>query len=309
MIKVFEIDKEEFLDLLNKNKISIPLYSDVEAIDCYQDKELIKVCKNNEPVLLFLAPINNNGIRRKYRFFPYHSPIFLREETNLKKKEILKELFNYLFNKYDYTFLPLHPTFNVISSIHSEGGLTEMRHTHVTNKKITIDDVSSKMRNHIRNALKEVEVVIDNNYSNYDFNKAIKGKEEEVELRSKLAKQLLDNKKAITVKAIHNNEVIAGLVIAYDKEWAYLLHSYKDDSVRGTINLLILKAIEYAFDNLNIKYFDFEGSVIDDIDNFFTSFNVDIITYPYIIEAKDEEKLIGLINRSINIEGRINRVR
>ena len=52
-----------------------------------------------------------------------------------------------------------------------------MRHTHVTNKKIGIDDVSSKMRNHIRNALKEVEVVIDNDYSNYEFTKAIKGKE------------------------------------------------------------------------------------------------------------------------------------
>lgn len=308
MIEIFEIDEEEFINLLNKNKISIPIWSDREAINCYEKKELIKVCKNKEPVLLFLAPIDNNGVRRKYRFFPYHSPIFLRKENNARKKEILKELFNYLFNKYDYVFFPLHPTFKVISSIHSEGGLTEMRHTHVLDKKITIDDVSSKMRNHIKNAMKSIDVVIDTDYSSYEFNKAIRGKEEEVELRSKLAKKLLDNKKAVVVKAIKDNKVIAGLVIAYDKEWAYMLHSYKDDT-RGVINLLIINAIAYCFDNLKVKYYDFEGSVIDDIDNFFSSFDADIITYPVLIEAKSEEKLISIINRTMNIEGRINKVR
>ena len=68
---------------------------------------------------------------------------------------------------------------------------------------------------------------------------------------------------------------------------------------------MIFKAMDVSFNQKKIRYFDFEGSVIDEIDDFFSSFNGTIITYPYIIYSKDKAKMNELINRSINIEGRI----
>lgn len=299
------ISKNEYLEILKNNNIDVPIYASKEAIDIYSNKEIIKVAKNDCPLAVFLVPIDNNGIRREYRFFPYINPIFISNENNYSKKKILKMIFNYLFDKYDYCFIPLHPSFKLISAIQSEGGFVEMRHTHVTDKKMTLYSVPTKLRNHIRNAMKQVEIIIEYDYTNYDFNAAIKGMNEEIIKRSALAKKIIDNKKGLVIKGIVDGKIKAGIICIYDKEWAYLLHSYQDKTIRGIIPLLILKANEYLFDEIGIKHFDFEGSVIDEIDDFFSSFNVNIVNYPYIIESKSKEKFYELINRSMNIEGRI----
>ena len=301
------ISDDEYLKVLKDNNISIPIYADKEAIEIYSNKEIIKVVKNNCPLAVFLVPIDNNGIRREYRFFPYISPIFINTDNNYSKKKILKIIFNYLFNKYDYVFIPFHPSFKMISAIQSESGFVEMRHTHVTDKKLTLDSVPSKLRNHIRNAMKRTEVVIEQDCTNYDFSLAIKGDSEEVIRRSNLTKKLIKNRKGIVIKGIVDGKIKAGIICIYDKEWAYLLHSYQDKTVRGIVPLLIIKANEYLFDKLGIKYFDFEGSVIDEIDDFFSSFNLDIVNYPYIIESKSKDNFYKLIDRSMNIEGRIKK--
>ena len=306
-MKIEAISNNEYLEILTDNNINIPIYADKEAIEVYSNKEIIKVVKNNRTLAVFLVPIDNNGIRREYRFYPYISPIFINTENNYTKKKVLKIIFNYLFNKYDYCFIPLHPSFKLISAIQSEGGFVEMRHTHVTDKKLTLDSVPAKLRNHIRNAMKQVEVFIERDYSNYDFNLAIKGDNEEIIKRSDLTKKLIDNGKGLVIKGIVEGIVKASIICIYDKEWAYLLHSYQDKTVRGTVPLLIIKANEYLFDKLGIKYFDFEGSVIDEIDDFFSSFNLDIVNYPYIIESKSKDNFYKLIDRSMNIEGRIKK--
>ena len=300
------ISSNEYLDILHKNNISIPIYSDIEAIEVYSNKELIKVVENEKVLAVLLIPIDNFGVRREYRYFPYINPIFINVDNNLTKKKVLKYIFNYLFNKYDYSFIPLHPSFKLISSIQSEGGFVEMRHTHVTKSKLTIESLPAKLRNHVRNALKQVKVEISQDYTNYSFDKAIRGKEEEIAKRSKLAKKIIDNGKGIVITGTVNGEIKAGIICIYDKEWAYLLHSYNDKTIRGIVPLLILKTTEYLFENKGIKFFDFEGSVIDEIDDFFSSFNVEIINYPYIIAAKEKDVLYSLIERSMNIEGRIN---
>ena len=304
-MEIKRIEEKEYFKLLKDANIDIPLYCDKEAIDAYGDVILLGVFNNDNPLAVFLAPINNSGVRRKYRFFPYHMPVILKEENNIKLKEINKALFNYLFKKYDYTFIPLHPDFKVVSAIASQGGFVEMRHTHIFFNKISFEELNSKLKNHIRNAMNAVEIVIDNDTSNYDFSLAIKGNEEEVKLRSNLAKELIKNKKGFVVKAVKEKEVVAGLIIVNDNGWMYLLHSYQKEKIRGVVPLMILKAIEESFDKMNCKCFDFEGSVIDEIDDFFSSFNGTITTYPYVIYAKDKDKFISLIERSINIEGRI----
>ena len=304
-MKIETITEKEYLGLLHKYMKIIPIYTDNEAIECYKDRELIKVTKNNNPIAVFIIPIDNQGVRRKYRFFPYLMPIILESKSSIEKKGIYELIFNYLFNKYNYVFIPIHPEYKLISAISAEGGFVEMRHTHILRDKLVFEELSPKLRNHVRSAMKQVEIIIDNSYQNYDFAKAIKGNLEEIEERSTLAKKLLDAKKGFTVKAKYNNEIIAGLVIIYDNDWSYLLHSYQDGSIRGIVPYLILMASNYAFDEKKVKFFDFEGSVIDKIDDFFTSFNAEIITYPFVIYSNDEKEFQKLINKSRNIIGRI----
>lgn len=307
-MNIVTITEVEYLNLLIEHKKNIPIWCGQEALNCYQNKELIKVKKNDNDLAVFLIPIDKNGVRRKYRYFPYLMPIILDEQNNVKLKEIYIIIFNYLFTKYDYVFVPLHPDFKLVASIASQGGLVEMRHTHIVNKKMIFEELNPKLRNHIKNAKKKVELIIDTNYQDYDFSEAIKGSKEEQDERTKLAKKIIDNNNGYVVKVKFENQVIAGLIIVFDNEWAYLLHSYlKKGVVRGAVSYMIFSAIDYAFDVIKVKYFDFEGSVIDEIDDFFSSFNADIVTYPYIIFSKTKDGFEKLINRSINIEGRIKK--
>lgn len=306
-MKIVIINEIEYINLLVNNLKNIPIWADSEALNCYKEKELIKVCKGDNALAIFLIPLDNNGVRRKFRFFPYCMPILLSDTNNIKKKEIYKLIFNYIFSKYDYTFIPLHPDFKVVSSISSEDGFVEMRHTHVLINNFKPIEFSSKLKNHIRSAEKKVLVYLDSDYSKFNYDLAIKGDLEEQKERTELAKKLLDSEKSFLVKAIYDNEVIAGIQVIYDKEWAYLLHSYQKNKIRGTIPLLIDTAIKECFQCLNIKFFDLEGSVIDEIDDFFSSFDAKVITYPYIIHANTEERFIELIKRSKNIQGRVKK--
>ena len=305
-MKVKSISKNEYFKILKEFNIDIPLFCGYEAYEAYETVDLLLVSEKDNKIALFFVPIDNDSIRRKYRFFPYLMPIMLKKENNLKIKEINKILFNYLFNNYSYVFIPLHPDYKMISSVSSLGGFVEMRHTHILYNKITFDDLNSKLKNHIRNAKKYVNIIIDKNIDDYEFEYAIKGKKEEVKLRSKLAKNIIKNNNGFAVKAYKDNKVIAGLIIANDNGWMYLLHSYQKEKIRGVVPLMIINAIEYSFNN-NCKCFDFEGSVIDDIDDFFASFDAQIVTYPYVIYAEDKEKFNSLINRSRNIEGRVKK--
>lgn len=307
-MEIVTISEDEYLSVLKENNENISICSDQEALFCYKNREIIKVCNGQSNLAVFIIPISNGGVRRNYRFFPYCIPILLKELNNVKQKEVYKTIFNYLFNKYDYTFIPLHPKFKMISSICSEDGFVEMRHTHILTEMPKFNDLNSKLKNHIRYAKKRILSIIDVDYSNFDYDLAIKGNIEEKKERKNLAKILLKNKKSFLVKAYYDKSIVAGIQIIYDDECAYLLHSYQKEKIRGTIPLLIYKSITECFEKLNVKYFDFEGSVIEEIDDFFSSFNAHIVTYPYVIQSQDEKKFYELIKRSKNIEGRVNKI-
>ena len=81
------ISADEYLNILKVNNVNIPVYADIEAIDVYSDKEIIKVYKNACTLAVFLVPLDNNGVRRKYRYFPYVKPIFIKKENNAKHKK------------------------------------------------------------------------------------------------------------------------------------------------------------------------------------------------------------------------------
>ncbi len=307
-IEIIKLD--EYKKIVNENKIDLPIYMDISTLKFYKNLEIIKVCKGNKVVSLYAYPLFRTGkelwVKREYRFLPYSGPVFLYKYNILKRKKICYEIYKYLFNKYDVVYMPLFPNFENITAIQSLGGFIEERSTNVIRNRIDYKDLSSKLRNHINHAKKRVKIEITKNCDEFNYEKAIKGKQDEKQKRKKLARFLIKLKRGIIINAYEGETNIAGALVAYDTKRAYLLHTWQNaDTIRGTISLVIMEAINWCFTNLNIETFDFEGSVIDSIDDFFTSFNTEIEMYPYIHYAKDKNNFINIVERSINIIGRI----
>ena len=307
------INLSEYNKIIEENNIIIPIYMNPNAIKFYKQLEIIKISKGQHIAALYAYPLFNEGeekwVKREYRFLPYSSPVFLKEFSTLEKKNICYEIYKYIFEKYDVVYLPLSPDYSEVSSIQALGGFVEERNTNVITHRLSHFDLSNKLRNHIKHAEKMVRIEITKDVTSFKYNEAIKGNVEEQIKRKELAVNLIKDNKGFIINAFENEKNIAGAIVIYDNRYAYLLHTWQNgDTVRGTIPLIIFNSINWCFDNLNIKYFDFEGSVIKTIDDFFASFNTEILTYPYIHFAKNKENLMEIIERSMNIKGRISKI-
>lgn len=307
---IVNIDINEYKNIIQDENIkNIPIYMDPDSITYYNKIEILKINKGAKLIALFAYPLFYKGeeiwVKRDYRFLPYSSPFFIGEIDTLHRKKVCFEIFNYIFQKYDVVYLPLSPNFKDVSAIQYFGGFTEIRHTNIIKSKLSYTELNSKLRNHIIHAEKCVEVKIDDDFNKFRFDIAIKGNKEEQEKRKNMAINLIKNGRGIIISAIENGISVAGAIVIFDDECAYLLHSWQNaDTPRGCIPLIIFKAINWCFENLNIKIFDFEGSVIKSIDDFFATFNTEVVTYPYIHFSKTEENFKRIISTSMNIAGR-----
>lgn len=311
MLIIKELKSEEFEDLVNKKNIDLPIWANPQITIYYELRKFLTIWKGDELKGVFVVPVmirnNKYMVNRKFRFFPYVTPIIF-EKDNVKRREIVFEFFKYLVENFDEISLPMFPEFKDIAPIQSLSIFAEYWHTHVLQNKLELNNVSSKLRNHINKAELEIEIKIDDDYSTYLYNRAIKGPENEIEIRSKSGINIIKKGKGFFIRGINKitGMEVGAIMVAYDSKWAYLLHSWRDEMApRGIIPLLIMKATEICFDTLKVETFDFEGAVIQDIDVFFSGFNATIVPYAYLYWAKDKARFYELLNYSINIPGRL----
>lgn len=311
MIDIKVISPKELDEIEKEKKLELPIWSSSKNTIYYEDRLILTAWKGDELKGVFNVPIKKENnieiVDRGLRFFPYASPIIF-ETDNIKRREITLLMFKYLVDNYNKISLPLFPEFKDIAPIQSLGIFTECWHTHTLTEELKIENVSSRLRNHINNALKQIDIVVDEDYENYSYDKAIKGPKAEQDIRSKSGINLIKNGNGFFVTGIDKKtgKKMGGIMIAYDKDWAYLLHSWRDkDAPRGIIPALIQKATQISFNEKKVRIFDFEGAVIQNIDIFFSGFNANITTYPYLFWAKDRKEYEKLIEESINIEGRL----
>lgn len=309
-MKIENINIGEYKKIICEKKIDLPIYMNPDAINFYENLEFIKMCKGNNIIALYAYPLYRTGteqwVKRDYRFLPYSAPVFLYNTRTLERKKMCYEIYKYLFNKYNVVYMPLSPNFKSITSIQSLGGFVEERATNVIKHRIDYGTLSSKLRNHINHSKKFVNIKITKNFVDFKYENAIKGSQIEKIKRTELAQFLIKSGKGVIINAFEKEINIAGAIVIYDTKRAYLFHTWQNkDTIRGTVPFIIIEAINWCFDNLSIETFDFEGSVIDSIDDFFASFDTEIEMYPYIHYAKEQIDFINIIERSINIVGRI----
>ena len=304
------ISLEDYKKEINKLEINIPVWIDPVSIECYENKEIVRVDLDNEPLVYYVIPFykvkDKLWCERKYRFFAYLSPFFIRNCPNKKRKEAIYMIFKYIFNKYNYMYMPLHPSFTEISSIQGLGSFMESRHTHVLTDVLDLNNLDPKLRNNIRSASKKLTITVDYDPSKFNFDIAIHGPIDEQEARKKHALNLLKNKKAIIFTGYYEGEPIIGNMVTFDNEWVYGLHAWQVDKVpRGSGPFIIYSISKWAFEEKKLKYFDFEGSIMLSIDNYFCNFNAKQIIYPYIHYGKTKKEMLELIDISHDVEGRL----
>ena len=308
-LSINSISYKSYKEKINNLKVEIPVWIDPISIKVYENIEILEVQYNNDPLVYYVVPFyykdGKKWAERKYRYFAYLSPIFVKKCSNKKKKEAIYLIFDYIFSNYDYMYMPLHPSFTEISSIQGLGAFIESRHTHVLTNTLDLKNLDGKLRNNINSAAKKIKITIDYDFDKFNFDIAIHGTKEEQKLRKESAINLLKHHKAIIFTGYYEGRAIIGNMVTFDKEWVYGLHAWQVDNVpRGTGPYIIYCISKWAFEQQKVKFFDFEGSVMQSIDNYFCNFNAKQIIYPYIHYGKTKEKLIELIEISRNIDGR-----
>ena len=311
MFTVCKISGKEYSSLLNNFTNDSPLlFQQANCLEFYGNVEYIKVINDKRAVCAYAYPIitgsNKISVRRPYRLLPYSLPAILPQTTQIEEKLILRKLFSYLFQK-DVVYIPLFYQFKNLMSIQSLGGFLEQRSTHYIENNGAYE-LPQKLKKEINKIDGNIEIKEECSADLFNYEKAICGTEISVLKRREFAKFVFNNSQAFILNAYDRNKKnIAGVFIMLDKSYAYLFHSWREkDSERGVIPMLIQSAISKCFNILNLKGFDFEGSVIDSIDDFFSGFNTSIVSYPFIHFAKKDIDFIELINTSIMIEGRIS---
>ncbi len=89
-----------------------------------------------------------------------------------------------------------------------------------------------------------------------------------------------------------------GAFLTYQEKIIFILLSTKEEYKKyGSTSLLINESIKRAIENPKYKYYDFEGSMIESVENYFRGFNPNPITYLNIKKNK-VEKLFNLYQKA-----------
>ena len=157
-----------------------------------------------------------------------------------------------------------------------------------------------------KNANKSLKIEIGDDYSKFNFEQAVKGSKEEKIARKKSAINLIKNGHAKIITAYKKNKMCAGIFIATDNSTAYIMHSWQsDDAPRGTMSALICKGATWAFKEKCSKRYDFEGSIIQNVDYYYSGFNCKIESYGYVFWSTEKKSFDKMIEKSINIPERL----
>lgn len=214
-----------------------------------------------------------------------------------ENKKILKLLSNFLEK------LPYH-----ILSIYLPNNYVDMQpfiwkkfkvipnYTYIINLEKDINEIekdfSTERRNDIKKAIKDG--VTTRITSDYNLIKPLilstftrKEKSVDIKMIDKILFEFAEKENSFAYISYQNNKAIATSFCVYDKEKAYYLLGGYDSKNKhqGAGALAVFNAIKHS-KKLGIKKFDFEGSMLPEVEKYFRGFGGDLTPYFSINKAK-----------------------
>jgi len=230
-------------------------------------------------------------------FTPYVGPILQTTINTKKRRKIVSLLANFI-NKLPYSVISflLNKEINDVIPFIWKKFKTTVHYTYIVKLENDIEKIFEKMskdrRNDINKAIKDGLIV--KNVNNHTIIKNLINK---TFLRQKkkinqiyLNKILFDfakNNNSFGFTVIQNNRPIAASFCIYDKTSAYYLLGGYDEKNRhhGAGALCLWESIKYA-KKMGLKHFDFEGSIVPQIEKYFRGFGGELTPYYRINKAK-----------------------
>ncbi len=315
-MKIKEISKE----ILSKNSNSI--FLSIKWLSIFNNSLKCYGIYNDENKIIggFTLYIEKKiGVIKYYRnqFFTPTINLFFENKAENKSK-ILSENKKLLMTLADFfSHLPYH-----ILSVYLPSQFTDMQpffwkgfktipnYTYIIDLKEDIQFIeknfSAERRNDIKKAIHdgiESKISHDHNITKElvlnTFNRKQKSINEKI--IDKILFNFADNSNSFSFISYQNNKPIASSFYIYDQQKVfYLLGGYDNNNKHtGAGALSIFNAIKHA-QKLGIEKFDFEGSMIPEIEKFFRGFGGDLIPYYSINRAKIPiEILLKFVKRSL----------
>lgn len=224
-------------------------------------------------------------LSRPQAFMPYYGPFKLEKESPLEK---------YLKNwSKNFDFILLSPHFSINTTDFKSIGFKEYsRVTHLLDLSLAEEDLLKNMdymrRKNIKKATKEL-IVKENDFEveqyfdwiNKTFSKRNDKQPHSLSFFKKYVETVLANNSAL-VYTIYNQEgtPLSMSLILFDKNCAYSILGANNGEIKhsAATTALLWEGIKAA-KNMGCTHFDFEGSKVPEIANFFSKFGAQRIDF------------------------------
>lgn len=293
-------NKDIYRELCRK-ETDIPLFSQdwwLDAVCGEKNWDVAILENNNEIIASFPYFLKKQFVFKGIQLPPFTPQLgpWIKYPENQKyidrlyfEEEIINKLIEKL-PKFDYLTISINPSFTNWLPFYWQGFQQTTKYTYViddiTNIETIVSDFSYAKKKNIKKASKEVEVKFDLSsqdfYDNHKRSLAQIGKK--INYPYTILKNIYDeayrNNAGKTIYAIDEKRNIhSALFIVWDKNSAYNLISTIDMDYKnsGATSLLIKEMINFLSDKT--KKFDFEGSMIKNVENSFKQFGTQQLQY------------------------------
>lgn len=297
-----ETSKQLYAERLPKG---IPIFYQPFYLDVVAEKswEAITCFENDNVVALMPYGFKTGGYRvvKQPPLAIYQGPYFVQETGLGKEMSVLAE-FEKLIKPFDYYNQNWHPTSMNWLPFYWKGYVQSTRYSYVISNS-SMEEVRAGYNENVRRNLKKavniVEVEIcdqfDTLFSVLEKTFARKGLEQPY--NKHMFRRLVDECRSrqccsMLVARDADRKVHAGMFIIWDDQWVYYMAGGVDSDHKnsGAMTLLFDKAIEFAMQSG--RSFDFEGSMIQDIEKYFRSFGA--VQQQYFVVTKVRSKFLRL---------------
>jgi hypothetical protein len=217
------------------------------------------------------------------------------------RRMALTEMLNKLRTEFEYIQLPLHPS-HVDMVPFIQGGFTvELRYTYIFDltqpEAEWLRNVSELRRRNLKRTSKSgIQVQADPAYRYYDYERAgFWTNQPEVPITMRLQTQALTAAgQGMPLVALDaQGQLVGQIFMAWDKSTAYSIYSWfeRGDLGTGVPTRLYWEAMRYARDYAKVRWFDFEGSVLWGVEQFYQSFGGLQRPYFKVYWARDPKRI------------------
>ncbi len=305
-ISIRELKKDEYLSYSQINNETGTIFTSLEWLKLFKNVKVFGIFEKGNNLIgafhYYIQKILFFTYVRNIPFTPYIGPFISLRAKKLagktkENKTILKVIASF-FTRLNYHILSLsfhHKQIDTIPFIRKNYKVVP-NYTYILNLSKSYDELWEDLDNDKRNMIRkgEKDRIIIKKEDNYHIVEEFvlntlkrKGSKTYHEYLKKILFYFSDNSNSYAFVAYFNNKPISMAFCLYDNHTAYYLFGgYNKDSKHNAAgSMIIWEAIKYA-KLLKLNYFDFEGSMIPEVENFFIGFGGKLTPYFKINKAK-----------------------